>query len=274
MIVEPLVQGAAGMQLQPRGYLRAVRSLCDRHDAFLICDEVATGFGRTGTMFACEQEDVVPDFLCLAKGLSGGYLPLAATLTTGRVHSALPRRSRRVPHLLPRPHVHRQPARLRSRARHARRVRGGAHAGAPAVRRWSCWASCSRDLVEPLAHVAEVRRRGFMCGIELAAEPRRGAPYAAGRPHGPPRDARSPRTRRDHPPARRRRGADAAALDRARRARGAGRDHRRLDRRRDRELVRPARRRASTPRKSSRRGDRSPARPPASANRRSSGRRT
>jgi adenosylmethionine-8-amino-7-oxononanoate aminotransferase len=74
------------MLMQPPGYLRAVKELCDAHDVFLICDEVATGFGRTGTMFACEQEGVVPDFLCLAKGLSGGYLPLAATLTTDRVY--------------------------------------------------------------------------------------------------------------------------------------------------------------------------------------------
>ena len=86
MIVEPLVQGAAGILVQPPGYLRAVRELCDRHGVLLICDEVATGFGRTGTMFACEQERVAPDFLCLGKGLTGGYLPLAATLTTERVY--------------------------------------------------------------------------------------------------------------------------------------------------------------------------------------------
>ena len=86
VIVEPLVQGAAGVRVQPPGYLRRVRELCDRHGVFLICDEVATGFGRTGTMFACEQERVAPDFLCLGKGLTGGYLPLAATLTTERVH--------------------------------------------------------------------------------------------------------------------------------------------------------------------------------------------
>ena len=86
VIVEPLVQGAGGMRPQPPGYLRQVRELCDRHDVFLVCDEVATGFGRTGTMFACEQERVAPDFLCLGKGLTGGYLPLAATLTTERVH--------------------------------------------------------------------------------------------------------------------------------------------------------------------------------------------
>jgi adenosylmethionine---8-amino-7-oxononanoate aminotransferase len=86
VIVEPLVQGAAGILVQPPGYLRAVRELCDRHGVLLICDEVATGFGRTGTMFACEQEQVAPDFLCLAKGITGGYMPLAATLTTERIY--------------------------------------------------------------------------------------------------------------------------------------------------------------------------------------------
>ena len=86
VIVEPLVQGAAGIRVQPPGYLRVVRDLCDHYGVLLICDEVATGFGRTGTMFACEQEDVAPDFLCLAKGITGGYMPLAATLTTERVY--------------------------------------------------------------------------------------------------------------------------------------------------------------------------------------------
>jgi adenosylmethionine---8-amino-7-oxononanoate aminotransferase len=86
VIVEPLVQGAAGMIVHPDGYLRAVRELCDRHGALLILDEVATGFGRTGRMFACEHEHVAPDLLCLAKGISGGYLPLAATLTTEGVY--------------------------------------------------------------------------------------------------------------------------------------------------------------------------------------------
>jgi adenosylmethionine---8-amino-7-oxononanoate aminotransferase len=86
LIVEPLVQGAAGMLVHPPGYLRAARELCDRYGVLLICDEVATGFGRTGTMFACEQEDVSPDLLCLAKGLTGGYLPLAATLASERIY--------------------------------------------------------------------------------------------------------------------------------------------------------------------------------------------
>jgi adenosylmethionine---8-amino-7-oxononanoate aminotransferase len=86
VIVEPLVQGAAGIVVQPPGFLRAVRELTDAHDVLLIADEVATGFGRTGTMFACEQERVAPDLLCLGKGLTGGYLPLAATLASERVY--------------------------------------------------------------------------------------------------------------------------------------------------------------------------------------------
>jgi len=86
VILEPLVQGAAGMIVHPPGYLRAVRELCDEFGVLLICDEVATGFGRTGTMFACEQEGVAPDLMCVAKGLTGGYLPLAATLATERIY--------------------------------------------------------------------------------------------------------------------------------------------------------------------------------------------
>ena len=86
VIVEPLVQGAAGIKVQPPGFLRRVRELCDAHDVLMIVDEVATGFGRTGTMFACEQERVAPDLMCVAKGLTGGYLPLAATLATERIY--------------------------------------------------------------------------------------------------------------------------------------------------------------------------------------------
>jgi adenosylmethionine-8-amino-7-oxononanoate aminotransferase len=82
VIVEPLVQAAAGMILQPDGWPAAVRRLCTEHDVLLIADEVATGFGRTGTMLACEQAQIEPDLLCLAKGISAGYLPLAATLAT------------------------------------------------------------------------------------------------------------------------------------------------------------------------------------------------
>lgn len=85
VVIEPLIQGAAGMRLWPQGMLKQLDTWCHSQDVFLILDEVMTGFGRTGKMFACEHEGVVPDFLCLAKGLTGGYLPLAVTLTTERV---------------------------------------------------------------------------------------------------------------------------------------------------------------------------------------------
>ncbi len=166
VIIEPLIQGAAGMLVHPPGYLRRVRELCTKHDVLLICDEVATGFGRTGTMFACEQEDVAPDLLCLAKGISGGYLPLAATLTSERIYEGFlgrPEESKTFFH-------------------------GHTYTGNPLA----CAAAiASLDVFEDeqtLAHVAqldalleklmatvaripsvaEVRRRGLMCGIELA----------------------------------------------------------------------------------------------------------
>src|SRR5262249_45690722 len=88
VVVEPLVQGAAGMVVAPEGYLRRIREVTRECGVLLIADEVAVGVGRTGAMFACEQEQVVPDFRCWAKGLTGGYLPLAATLTTEEVSSA------------------------------------------------------------------------------------------------------------------------------------------------------------------------------------------
>lgn len=87
-IIEPLVQGAAGILVHPQGYLRRVRELTTAHGIPLIADEVAVGFGRTGTMFACEQEQVPPDILCLAKGITGGYLPLAATIVTDEIYNA------------------------------------------------------------------------------------------------------------------------------------------------------------------------------------------
>jgi adenosylmethionine-8-amino-7-oxononanoate transaminase len=88
VIIEPLVQAAGGMIVSPPGYLKGVRELCDRYEVLFIADEVATGFGRTGKMFACEHEEVVPDLLCLSKGITGGYLPLAVTVATEEIYGA------------------------------------------------------------------------------------------------------------------------------------------------------------------------------------------
>jgi adenosylmethionine-8-amino-7-oxononanoate aminotransferase len=88
VIVEPLLQGAGGMIVHPEEFLAGIRKLATAHDVLLIADEVLTAFGRTGRMFACERAGVVPDFMCVAKGLTGGFLPLAATLTNDRVHDA------------------------------------------------------------------------------------------------------------------------------------------------------------------------------------------
>ena len=170
VIVEPLVQGAAGILVHPEGYLRGVRELCDRHGVFLICDEVATGFGRTGTMFACEQEDVAPDFLCLAKGLTGGYLPLAATLTTERVYEGFLGAFEELRTFF-----------------HGHTYTGNPLACAAALATLDVFAS-ERTLerlqdkiallarlldehVAPLDAVVEIRRRGFMVGIELVEHP-------------------------------------------------------------------------------------------------------
>jgi adenosylmethionine-8-amino-7-oxononanoate aminotransferase len=87
VVLEPMVQGAGGMIVFPPGYLKGVRELCTRYDVLMVADEVATGFGRTGKMFACEHEAVAPDIICLSKGITGGYLPLAATLTTKDIYN-------------------------------------------------------------------------------------------------------------------------------------------------------------------------------------------
>jgi len=88
VIIEPLIQCAGGMRMYPPSYLTGLRALCDEYRVHLIADEIAVGFGRTGTMFACEQGNISPDFMCLSKGLTGGYLPMSAVMTSNRVYGA------------------------------------------------------------------------------------------------------------------------------------------------------------------------------------------
>ncbi len=165
LVLEPLVQGADGMIVQPPGYLRRMREICDRHGALLVCDEVATGFGRTGTMFAVEQEGVRPDILTVAKGLSGGYLPLAATITTEEIFASFlgPFESRKTFF-----HGHTftgNPLACAAATASMRLLRDrGVMAGMPGKER------ALADALAPLEahpHVGEIRRRGLMVGIEL-----------------------------------------------------------------------------------------------------------
>ena len=169
VVIEPLVQGAAGMIVHPEGYLRGVADLCRKHDVLLIADEVATGFGRTGTMFACEQEGVSPDFLCLAKGITGGYLPLAATLAREEIFEAF----------------------LGERIEYKTFFHGHTYTGNPlacaaalasldlfesdrVLERTREAAAQLRGLLEtriaPLPVVGDIRQKGLMIGIELVAD--------------------------------------------------------------------------------------------------------
>jgi adenosylmethionine-8-amino-7-oxononanoate aminotransferase len=170
VIVEPLVQGAAGMLMQPDGYLRRVRELCHAHGVLLICDEVATGFGRTGRMFACQHEDVTPDLLCVGKGLTGGYMPLAATLTTERIYQGFLGRYDEFRTFF-----------------HGHTFTGnplGCAAGIATLETFErertletlgpkieLLARMLEHRVATLPVVAEIRQRGFMVGIELAERP-------------------------------------------------------------------------------------------------------
>ncbi len=176
LILEPLMQGAAGMWAQPPGYVRALRELTEEWGILLICDEVATGFGRTGRMFACEHEGVSPDLLCVAKGLTGGYLPLAATLTTEEIFSAF----------------------LAPYSEFKTFFYGHTYTGNPLA----CAAAlASLDLFEkegvldslqpkiallrerlegdlaPLRHVADIRQWGMMVGVELMRDPKKRVSY-------------------------------------------------------------------------------------------------
>ncbi|MDQ6617172.1 MAG: adenosylmethionine--8-amino-7-oxononanoate transaminase [Actinomycetota bacterium] len=165
VIVEPLVQGAGGMQTAPPLSFQRLGRACRANDVLLIADEVATGFGRTGTLFACEQCDLWPDLLCLGKGISGGYLPMSATVAGGRVFDAFLGSPERTFH-------------------HGHSYGGNALAAAVALRhlqlldewkvldnvaaRAAQLATLLEQVVAAQPAVAAVRQRGLMCGIELA----------------------------------------------------------------------------------------------------------
>ena len=175
LIIEPLVQGAAGMLLQPPGFLKRIREICTRNNILMIADEVATGFGRTGTMFACEQEKVVPDIMAMAKGITGGYLPLAATLTTEEIYLAFLGEQRDLRTFF-----------------HGHTYTGNPLACAAAAANIDLFRKektlqrlqpktklLAKGLAElkKLAHVGEVRQKGFMVGIELVQNRLTKEPY-------------------------------------------------------------------------------------------------
>jgi adenosylmethionine-8-amino-7-oxononanoate aminotransferase len=168
VVVEPLVQGAAGMITAPDGFLRRVREVTRENDVLLIADEVAVGFGRTGTMFACTQEEVTPDFLCLAKGLTGGYLPLAATLTTDEVHAAFlgpPEANRTFNH----GHTYTGNP-LGAAAALASLDLLEAPTGLPALPEKIARLTRHLDRLRSFPIVGDVRQRGLMAGIELVRD--------------------------------------------------------------------------------------------------------
>ena len=176
VIIEPLVQAAGGMIIAPQGYLREVRRLCSKYNILLIADEVATGFGRTGKMFACEHEDVAPDIMCLSKGITGGYMPLAVTLATEEIYTAFLGEFRELKTFF-----------------HGHSYTGNPLACAAAL---ACLDIFEKEEtlkkllpktgileerlkdISGLAHVGDVRNKGFMAGIEMVKNKETREPYA------------------------------------------------------------------------------------------------
>jgi adenosylmethionine-8-amino-7-oxononanoate transaminase len=176
LVVEPVVQGAAGIIVHPPGFLKGLEEICREYEILLVCDEVATGFGRTGKMFACEHEGVRPDIMALAKGLSGGYLPLAATLTAERIHQAFVGRYTEYRTFF-----------------HGHSYTGNALACAAAIASLDLFesenvlaaversarrlADLLREEIAPLPHVGDIRQCGLMVGIELVEDRDSRGPY-------------------------------------------------------------------------------------------------
>jgi len=175
LVIEPLVQAAAGMVTAPPGYLARLRRLCTKYKVLLIADEVATGFGRTGRMFACQHEGVTPDLMAVSKGLTGGYMPLAATLATEKIYGAFLGRYDEWKTFF-----------------HGHSYTGNPLGCAVALANLAVFrkertlvhlqqkiAALARLLqpLKDLAHVGDIRQRGFMAGIELVKNRNTAAPY-------------------------------------------------------------------------------------------------
>ena len=175
LIIEPLVQGAGGMIVFPQGYLKGARKLCTKYNILMIADEVATGFGRTGKMFACGHEGVSPDILCAAKGITGGYLPLAATITTGKIYDAFLGKFKELKTFF-----------------HGHTYTGNQLACAAALANLDIFKKektmqkmqgkieiLKKELEEisDFLHVGDVRQKGFMVGIELVKNKKTKEPY-------------------------------------------------------------------------------------------------
>ena len=182
VIIEPGVQAAAGMVTLPAGFLSRAAAACRKHDALLILDEVATGFGRTGTMFACQREGVTPDLLCVAKGLTGGYLPVAATLATDRIYDAFLGRYDEYRHFF---HGHTYTGNALGCAAALATI--GLLSDGTIISRVEQKARALRDALAPVAahrHVGDIRQAGLMCGVELVADRATKASFAPGERHG------------------------------------------------------------------------------------------
>jgi adenosylmethionine-8-amino-7-oxononanoate aminotransferase len=174
--IEPIVQGAAGMIVQPPGFLREVHRLCQEYDALLICDEVAVGFGRTGKMFACEHESVEPDLMCVAKGITGGYLPLAATLSSQRIFDAFlgePWEGRTFFH----GHTYTGNPLACAAALASLRLFETNHL-VQKVNSQSAELAAMLDRLRELPHVGDIRQKGFMVGIEVVEDKAERTPFS------------------------------------------------------------------------------------------------
>lgn len=175
MVIEPLVQGAAGMIVAPSGYLAKVRELCTKYNVLLIADEVAVGFGRTGKMFACQHEDVEPDIMCLAKGITGGYLPLAATMTTSEIYNAFLGKNEECKTFY---HGHTYTGNpLASAAALASLDLFEKNKLIAALQEKISFLASGLEKFKDLKHVGDVRQRGMMVGIEIVEDKKTKTPF-------------------------------------------------------------------------------------------------